>query len=136
MEGRRAPFALDALVYDAIAQAGRALSAYEVVAALQERHPLAPQQAYRIIARLEADARIRRVESVNGYRVCNPEEADTPILVCHGCHSCVTVRDAGTAVLLAQLALQAGFRMARSFVEGIGKCPECRTGMDPSAHAH
>jgi Fur family transcriptional regulator, zinc uptake regulator len=123
---RRQPFALDGLVYALIAQSGRALTAYEMVAALRtHRHQVAPQQVYRIIRRLEAERRIRRIESVQAYCICDPAATPPALVVCEGCHKA----EAATGIDEADLhpiGRTSGFDIQHAIIEAVGTCPDCR----------
>lgn len=132
---RREPFELNALILDLIASSGRALKAYEMVAAMRSRGgAIAPQQVYRIIRRLEAAGQILRIESLQAYSLCKTDTVPTAMLVCEQCHRA----EPSQAVAQDQLdgiGRLIGFSVVRSIVEAVGTCRDCRDGQRGEVHA-
>lgn len=133
---RRQPFALDGLVYALIAQSGTALTAYEMVAALRKHcHQVAPQQVYRIIRRLEAERRIRRIESIQAYCTRDLAATQSALLVCDECHKAEAAPGIDEADL-HRIGQESGFDVQHSIIEAVGRCPECRDSNGRQDRAH
>lgn len=84
--------------------------------------PLAPNQVYRILDRLEAQAKIRRVESLNAF--CAVRGPPGPIMLCRHCGG-VSLLAVDPRQDVARLCRAAGFHPDRIIVEVIGRCHDC-----------
>ncbi|KTF68275.1 hypothetical protein ATB93_14825 [Sphingomonas sp. WG] len=123
---RRAPGVAEARVVALLTGANRPISAYDIVhRCTAEGHPIAPTQVYRVLARLMAQGRVFRVETLAAYMLWRaPFDM---CLICDGCHA---IQLLPCPELPAQLAAQAqrlGFRPARLIIESHGRCAECAT---------
>lgn len=114
----------DRLVEAALGAVGKPLSAYEI-----RDHLLAGgdrisiPQVYRIVARLLAKQRIRRVETLSGYILGGGR--DDAILICMTCGSATPVPIGQLAEQLSLLMEERGFEIHDIIVEGRGRCHQC-----------
>ncbi len=122
---RRRKGEIDALVLEFLAQANAPLSAYDIsTRAALAGNSIVPNQVYRTVARLINEGRVRRIEMLQAYALCQPDAR--ACLVCLGCHSVVTVAAWPVETELEREAAMAGFELRRGTVEARGLCPDCR----------
>lgn len=82
--------------------------------------PLAPNQVYRILARLRG--RVRRVEMLNAYFVASDDAG--ALTSCQNCGRTVTL-DVDIGDEVARLCAATGFLPLRLIVEVPGECANC-----------
>ncbi len=115
----------------ALSEAGRPLTAYDVLDALRaERPTAAPPTAYRALERLIALGLAHRLESINAYVACCAEHADAAPLfaICDACGDVDEMADRGAVESLVARAGQSGFAPKKSVVELHGLCAGCQRG--------
>ena len=71
-------------VYDALRNAARSMSAYEILGALRDTNIKAAVQVYRALERLIAKNRVHRIESLNAFVACRCEAHSTLAGFDHG----------------------------------------------------
>jgi Fur family transcriptional regulator, zinc uptake regulator len=106
-----------------------AVGAYEILAALQARHPgAAPPTVYRALDFLVEQRLVHRIESLNAYVGC--DRPDRPhisqFLICTGCGATAELTDPGIEAAIGRRAEALGFAVEQQTVELRGRCPACR----------
>lgn len=121
------------------AAAGRALTAYEVLAQLGPAGVRGPQTIYRALDALQQAGLIHRIESLNAFTACvhdHPGAGDGPdrhnghghrpaFAVCRSCGAVRELEDAALAAVLGVVADRTGFRVEDRVIELVGACPAC-----------
>ena len=108
---------------------GRPLSAYELIALLEERQErkIAPLTVYRHLDFLMRTGLVHRLQSAQTYFPCeHPDQAHgCQFLLCSSCGQVDEVESSGLETMLAQIADERGFRPANTVVEVKGVCGTC-----------
>ena len=121
---RRAPYAVDDLIFDVLRRRGGAWTTYGIIAELgQHGERVVLQQAYRSLGRLIDEGRVVRVESLKAYCLAVPGAG---LLICDICDECSPVEADEALGRLQAIAKRAGFQAKRSVVELRGICPNCQ----------
>ncbi|MGG5887166.1 Fur family transcriptional regulator [Falsiroseomonas sp. HC035] len=121
------------------AAAGRALTAYEVLAQLGPAGIRGPQTVYRAPDALQQAGLIHRIESLNAFTLCVHDNATghhgpdhqhdaghrPAFAVCRGCSAVRELEDAALAAVLGVVADRTGFRVEDRVIELVGACPAC-----------
>jgi Fur family zinc uptake transcriptional regulator len=126
------------------AAAGRALTAYQVLARLEAVGMRGPQTVYRALDALRQAGLIHRIESLNAFTVCvhdhdptghggmghGPDHHHNPphrpaFAVCRGCGAVSELEDAALAAVLGVVADRTGYRVEDRVIELVGACPAC-----------
>ncbi len=116
-------------VLELVAQAGKPIKAYDLLAQLQERHANpAPPTVYRSLDFLLEQGFIHKLESINAFVSCfHPgEEHQVPFLICDECKDAIEVCDEHFAELIARQARALGFRPQAQTLEVHGVCRNCQ----------
>lgn len=126
-------------VFDALADGGRPVSAYDVadrVSAAAGRR-IAPNSVYRILDLFVAHNLAKRVESRNAYVVnVHPSCAhDCIFLVCETCGRIDHLDDDRLANGMRERAVAGGFVPRRPVLELMGLCSACNAAPRPAAPA-
>lgn len=105
-----------------------ALSAYDILHALQETHPkIAPPTVYNALAALAKAGSVHRVESLKAYVACQCTEAHHSSVLSI-CGECGTVEERVAPQIvqdLSGLVEETGFQPQRHVIEVHGKCSTC-----------
>ena len=117
------------LVLDALLQADRAMSAYDVLQLLrgQEVH-WQPPTVYRALAFLVEAGMVHYIQSIQKYMVCHHQHCAhvTQLLICHRCGLVQEVPIPESLVeALEQQAAMHQFKMIPQFLELQGICAAC-----------
>jgi Fur family transcriptional regulator, zinc uptake regulator len=126
---RRPASEQDQMIVEALKEAGRPVSAYEIIDSLRTRATLAPQTVYRSLDRLIASGAAHRLESLNAFVACS-HDAHEGTAVFAICTECRTVHefDEPTAVAsLSTWAKQQRFSVRQMTLELRGTCESCQT---------
>ncbi len=119
-------------VYAEMRACGRPLSAYELIALLEQRQQrkVAPLTVYRHLDFLMRTGLVHRLQSVKTYFACDhPDHAhESQFLLCDSCGQVDEVESSGLETLLAQIADERGFRPDNAVVEVKGMCGTCVVG--------
>ena len=119
-------------VYAEMRACGRPLSAYELIALLEQRQKrkVAPLTVYRHLDFLMRTGLVHRLQSVKTYFACeHPDHAhESQFLLCDSCGQVDEVESSGVETLLAQIADERGFRADNAVVEVQGVCGTCVVG--------
>tara|TARA_Y100001956_G_scaffold65618_1_gene66688 strand:+ start:4596 stop:5123 length:528 start_codon:yes stop_codon:yes gene_type:complete len=105
-----------------------ALSAYDVLHALQETHPkIAPPTIYNALAALAKAGSVHRVESLKAYVACQCTDAHHSSVLSI-CGECGTVEECIAPQIVQDLSgfvEETGFQPQRHVIEVHGKCSAC-----------
>jgi Fur family zinc uptake transcriptional regulator len=126
------------------AAAGRALTAYQVLARLEAVGMRGPQTVYRALDALRQAGLIHRIESLNAFTVCVHDHDATghggtghgpdlhhghphrpAFAVCRDCGAVRELEDAALAAVLGVVADRTGYRVEDRVIELVGACPAC-----------
>ncbi len=116
-------------VFEALAQMGRAVSAYDLTEAMSAARGkrVAANSIYRILDLFVAHNLALRVESLNAYIVNTHPGCvhDCIFLVCDSCHSASHMDDDLVTRAVRRAATRDGFRPERPVIEIRGLCKSC-----------
>jgi Fur family zinc uptake transcriptional regulator len=117
-----------------LAEAGKPLSAYDLLARLKDEGVNAPPTVYRALERLMRDGLAHRIESLNAFVACShPHHQEwAAFVICDHCGAVSEATDPELRAHLDRVAGRAGFHATRMTVELHGHCASCAG----SAHAH
>ena len=119
-------------VYAEMLAHGRPLSAYELIALLEQRQErkIAPLTVYRQLDFLMRTGLVHRLQSAQTYLPCDhPDHAhESQFLLCSSCGRVDEVESSVLETLLAQIADEHGFRPDKAVVEVNGLCGTCAVG--------
>lgn len=121
----------DRLIAAALRDAGRPVSAYELIDQLRGEASLAPQTVYRALGRLIAEGQAHRLESLNAFVACRHHKHNDETAVFAICQSCGIVREFEQAEAVARLrawASEAEFHISHMTLELRGLCRACADG--------
>ena len=116
-------------VYAELLTRNRPLSAYELIALLEQRQKrkIAPLTVYRHLDFLMRTGLVHRLQSAQTYFPCaRPDHAhESQFLLCTSCGHVDEVESRGVETLLSQIANEHGFRPDNAVVEVKGLCGSC-----------
>lgn len=116
-------------VYAELLACDRPLSAYELIALLEQRQErkIAPLTVYRHLDFLMRIGVIHRLQSAQSYLPCDhPDHPhDSQFLLCSSCGHVDEVESRGVETMLSQIADKHGFRPDHTVVEIKGVCGAC-----------
>jgi len=118
------------MIQEALREAGRPVSAYEIIDQLRFKASLAPQTVYRSLERLIASGSAHRLESINAFVACShaSHESAAVFAICDSCGG-VTEFDCEPAVAaLAGWAERQKFAVRGMTLELRGCCAACAAG--------
>lgn len=125
---RRPADVQDRLIQGALREAGRPVSAYELIDQLRGEVVLAPQTVYRSLSRLIAEGHAHRLESINAFVACSHHKHDEGTAVFAICERCGAVDEFGCAEAVDALgtwAAKSSFKVDRMTLELRGTCANC-----------
>lgn len=125
---RRPATEQDRMVCDALRDAGRPVSAYEIIDSLRHKATLAPQTVYRSLDRLIASGTAHRLESLNAFvACCHAVHKGTAIFaICDRCGAVDEFDEPRAVAALADWAEKADFLVRQTTLELRGTCAHCR----------
>ena len=116
-------------VYAELLACDRPLSAYELIALLEQRQErkIAPLTVYRHLNFLMRVGVVHRLQSAQSYLPCDhPDHPhDSQFLLCSSCGHVDEVESRGIETMLSELADERGFRPDHTVVEIKGVCGAC-----------
>lgn len=119
----------DKLIFAALRESGRPVSAYELIDRLRDRALLAPQTVYRSLDRLIASGTAHRVESLNAFVACRqPSENHQCAAVFAICDECGTVTEFAepdAVEALGAWAERTKYTIQAMTLELRGRCAAC-----------
>jgi Fur family zinc uptake transcriptional regulator len=120
------------LVLSVLEGAEAPLSAYSILDRLRSHGLKAPLQVYRALDKLLDFGKIRRVESMNAFVVCQHADRDclhpaiTGFKICDLCGAVEEFHDENVERALIKHVRSDGFRIKRTAIEIHGTCSSCR----------
>jgi len=115
--------------YAELLAAKRAVSAYELIALLEDRQKrkLAPLTIYRHLDFLIRVGLVHRIESTQSYLPCDhpAHSHENQYLLCSDCGNVDEVHSDSLESMLGRIAKKRGFTPAKSVVEISGVCKKC-----------
>jgi Fur family transcriptional regulator, zinc uptake regulator len=124
---RRPSTEQDRLISDALREAGRPVSAYEIIDSLRDRATLAPQTVYRALDRLIASGAAHRLESLNAFVACSHtvHKGSAMFAICDRCGGVDEFDEPKALDALADWARHASFTLRQMTLELRGTCARC-----------
>ena len=124
---RRAAPEQDKMIVEALRDAARPVSAYELIDELREKATLAPQTVYRSLDRLIADGRAHRLESLNAFVACRHPSHDGAAVfaICNDCGTVTEFDEPEAVERLRAWAKKARFAVDQMTLELRGRCRAC-----------
>ncbi len=117
------------LVFGALSEADRPLSAYKILDRLRDDGFRAPLQVYRALDKLVEFGLVHRLESLNAFVACRHPACDShetiAFTICDRCNQVEEITDPSLAKSLKKLADGSGFILQKSTVELRGICQSC-----------
>jgi Fur family zinc uptake transcriptional regulator len=132
---RRPSTEQDRLISDALRDAGRPVSAYEIIDSLRDRATLAPQTVYRSLDRLIASGAAHRLESLNAFVACShaAHKGSAVFAICDRCGGVDEFDEPKALKALADWASAAQFALRQMTLELRGTCARCNSQSEPAA---
>lgn len=117
----------DKLIVDALRDAGRPVSAYEIIDQLRSQATLAPQTVYRALDRLIAQGSAHRLESLNAFVACSHlrHKGSAIFAICRDCGTVTEFDEVRAVDALTAWASKARFTVETMTLELRGRCAEC-----------
>lgn len=118
----------DRMIVEALRDAGRPVSAYELIDQLREKAVLAPQTVYRSLDRLIANGAAHRLETLNAFVACSHvQHADRRAVfaICEMCSTVEEFEEPKTVETLLQWARKTRFDVREMTLELRGICNRC-----------
>lgn len=116
------------MIATALREAGRPVSAYELIDQLRSEVVLAPQTVYRALQRLIAEGQAHRLESLNAFVACRHEHHTADATVFAICESCGKVSEFDREEAVRSLdawARSSAFTVRQMTLELRGRCAAC-----------
>ncbi len=118
-----------ATVIGALRQAGRPLSAYQIldIEDVRQAGLKAPLTIYRALEKLIAHGLVHRIESLNAFVVCEEEAHAEPaaFMICRECKHTIEFPATSIRRQMAKQAEAHGFRIEGINLEVTGLCADC-----------
>lgn len=115
------------MIVEALRDAGRPVSAYELIDQLREKAVLAPQTVYRALDRLIAGGAAHRLESLNAFVACSHKrhEGRAVFAICESCGAVDEFDEPAAVAALAAWAKRSRFAVREMTLELRGLCSAC-----------
>lgn len=124
------------LVFDALSEAGRPMSAYELIDAVRPAGISAPPTVYRALSKLIDAGAVHRVESRNAFVACNRSHsggATVVLMLCNECGKADEFADPEIGSIVERQAASRGFAVNTTVLEVQGLCADCRSASGGAA---
>ena len=120
------------IVLNALKQAARPLSAYQIMERTTSKGVRAPQQIYRALQGLVGHRLIHRIETINAYLACQhaAHEHQAAFTVCTACGRVEEVPLGRTISNLTKAVAKTGFAVRATHLELSGLCAACQVADD------
>ena len=118
----------DKLIFSALRESRRPVSAYEIIDHLRDKAALAPQTVYRSLDRLIASGSAHRLESLNAFVACCQSTIHQGAAVFAICDDCGTVSEFSeprAVEALAAWAKRSKYAVRAMTLELRGRCAAC-----------
>lgn len=124
------------VVRDALMDAGRAMTAYDILDAVRAEGIRAPVQVYRALERLLETGLVHRIESMNAFVACAHDHGHdggahgdvVAFSICKDCGDVSELSASAIAPSVEALAKPAKFATESAIVELRGHCSACTVG--------
>lgn len=115
-------------VLDILKDAGRPLTAYQVLEKLRVYGVTAPPTAYRSLERLISTGFVHRLESLNSFVACDRGEVHGPaaFAICTECHKTTEMKSDTVPSYLRGWADAEDFAISSVAIEMLGQCAKCQ----------
>jgi Fur family transcriptional regulator, zinc uptake regulator len=119
-----------------LSEAGKPLSAYDLLNLLRSDGVNAPPTVYRALERLMRDGLAHRIESLNAFVACNqPHHRElAAFAICDHCGKVSELMDKDLEGRLFEVAASNGFHASKATVELRGHCAGCEATAHGTAH--
>jgi len=118
------------IVNDALKDAGRPLTAYQIldIDEVRERGLKAPLTIYRALEKLIREGLVHRIESLNAFVACRHEaHVDPPaFMICTTCKRTIEFSSKSVRRALSRQAAERDFKIDNMHLEVTGLCEGCR----------
>jgi len=117
----------DKLIFTALRESGRPVSAYEIIDQLRDQATLAPQTVYRALDRLIASGSAHRLESLNAFVACCQSEHQSAAVfaICDACGTVMEFAEPRAVDALAAWAKKSKYAVRAMTLELRGRCATC-----------
>lgn len=118
-----------ALVLDVLANNSKIMTAYEILNELQPHGVSAPLTVYRALDALQAQGKVHRIESVNGFIACNTchhEPHASCFILCNSCGNSEEIADPRITQVIAEWCGNLEFVLSKQTIEITGLCKQCK----------
>ena len=124
---RRPAHEQDQLIFNALRESGRPVSAYEIIDQLRDQATLAPQTVYRALDRLIASGSAHRLESLNAFVACcqSRHEGAAVFAICDDCGTVTEFAETRAIEALSGWAKRSKFAVRAMTLELRGRCANC-----------
>lgn len=119
----------DKLIFSALRDSGRPVSAYEIIDQLRDQATLAPQTVYRALDRLIAQGSAHRLESLNAFVACcqsdHRHDGTAVFAICDDCGTVSEFSEPDAVEALAAWAKRNKYAVRAMTLELRGRCAVC-----------
>jgi Fur family zinc uptake transcriptional regulator len=117
----------DKLIFTALRESARPVSAYEIIDQLRDRATLAPQTVYRALDRLIASGSAHRLESLNAFVACcqSGHQGAAVFAICENCGTVTEFAEPRAVDALAAWAKKSKYTVRAMTLELRGRCAAC-----------
>jgi len=121
----------DKLIFSALRESGRPVSAYEIIDQLRDRATLAPQTVYRALDRLIASGSAHRLESLNAFVACgqSSHQGAAVFAICDDCGTVTEFAEPRAVEALSGWAKRSKYTVRAMTLELRGRCAACTAQM-------
>lgn len=123
----------DQLIFSALRESARPVSAYEIIDQLRDKASLAPQTVYRALDRLIASGSAHRLESLNAFVACgqsdHQHEGTAVFAICDDCGTVSEFAEPRAVEALAAWAKRSKYSVRSMTLELRGRCATCTERM-------
>jgi Fur family zinc uptake transcriptional regulator len=126
----------DKLIFAALRDSGRPVSAYEIIDQLRDQASLAPQTVYRALDRLIASGSAHRLESLNAFVACGQSghqhqehKGAAVFAICDDCGTVSEFAEPRAVEALASWAKRSKYTVRSMTLELRGRCAACTARM-------
>jgi Fur family zinc uptake transcriptional regulator len=123
----------DKLIFTALRESGRPVSAYEIIDQLRDRATLAPQTVYRALDRLIASGSAHRLETLNAFVACgqsdHQHQGAAVFAICDDCGTVTEFGERRAVEALAAWAKRSKYTVRTMTLELRGRCAACTARM-------
>ena len=122
-------------VLDILQDAGKPLTAYEVLDRLRPLGVTGPPTVYRALDRLVKSGLVHRLETLNAFVSCDREgdHAPSAMAICTDCRDVVEMQNDAVPEHLYSWADAKDFSVTSLTIEILGQCGRCKAGRDAAA---